>query len=88
MHSDLVVDAETNCQESCVNILEEPHVPTAQVLRSSDLRDLNMRRQNVQAIKAIQSITMREDDTVMSLDEVLSRILEFYSRYVPFKAYM
>ena len=63
-----------------MNILEEPHAPTAQVLRSSDLRDLNLRRQNVQAIKAIQSIIMQEDDTVMSRDEVLSRILDFYGR--------
>jgi hypothetical protein len=71
-----------------MNILEEPHAPTCQVLRSSDFRDLNLRRQNVQAIKSIQSIIMKEEDTVMSQDEVLSRILDFYSRYVPFKAYM
>jgi len=71
-----------------MNILEETHAPTAQVLRSSDLRDLNLRRQNVQAIQAIQSIIMKEEDTVMSQDEVLSRILDFYSRYVPFKAYL
>jgi hypothetical protein len=68
--------------------LDEPHAPTAQVLRSSDLRDLKLRRQNLQAIKAIQSIIMEEDDAVKSQDEVLSRILDFYSRYVPFKAYM
>ncbi len=42
----------------------------------------------MQAIKAIQSIIMKEDDTVISQDEVLSRILEFYGRYVPFEAYM
>ncbi len=86
MQSDLVVETESNYQESCINILEEPHAPTAQILRSSDLRDLNLRRQNVQVIKAIQSIIMKEDDTVMSQDEVLFRILDFYSRYVPFKA--
>ena len=71
-----------------MNILEEPHASSAPVLRSSDLRDLNLRRQNVQAIKAIQSIIMKEDATVMSRDEVLSRILDFYSRYVPFKAHL
>ena len=42
----------------------------------------------MEAIQAIQSIIMKEDDTVMSQDEVLSRILDFYSRYVPFKAYL
>jgi len=31
---------------------------------------------------------MKEEDTVMSQDEILSRILDFYSRYVPFKAYI
>jgi hypothetical protein len=81
------VETETNYQEICVNIYEDPYTPTDQVLRSSDLRDLNLRRQNVQAIKAIQSLIMKEEDTVMSQDEVLSRILDFYSRYVPFKAY-
>jgi hypothetical protein len=70
-----------------MNIVEEPHASNVQVLRSSDLRDLNLRRRNVQAIKAIQSIILKEEDTVMSQDEVLSRILDFYSRYVPFKAY-
>ncbi len=41
----------------------------------------------MQAIKAIQSIIMKEEDTVMSQDEILTRILDFYSKYVPFKAY-
>jgi len=81
------VETETNYQESYVNSLEAPHAQTAKVLRPSDLRDLKLRRQNVQAIKAIQSIIMKEEDTVMSQDEVLTRILDFYSRYVPFKAY-
>ena len=71
-----------------MNILEEPHALTAPALRASDLRDLNLRRQNVQAIEAIQSIIMKEDSIVMSQDEVLSRILDFYGRFVPFKAYM
>ena len=82
------METQTNYQESCVNIFEEPNAPTDQVLRPSDLRDLNLRRENVQAIKAIQSIIMKEEDTVMSRDEVLSRILDFYSRYVPFKDYV
>ncbi len=30
---------------------------------------------------------MKEDDTAMSRDRALSRTLDFYSRYVPFKAY-
>ena len=82
------METETNYQESCVNIFEEPQSPTGQVLRASDLRDLHLRYQNVRAIEAIQRIIMKEEDTVMSLDEVLFRILDFYGRYVPFKDYI
>ena len=71
-----------------MNVLEETHAPTVPALRPADLRDLKLRHQNAQAIKAIQSIIMKEDDTVMSQDEVLSRVLDFYGRYVPFKVYM
>jgi hypothetical protein len=70
-----------------MNIVAEPHAPSPQVLRPSDHRDLNLRRRNVQSIQAIQSIIMKEEDTVMRQGEVLSRTLDFYSRYVPFKAY-
>jgi hypothetical protein len=71
-----------------MNVLDDPHAPTAPTLRPSDLRDLELRRQNVQAIKVIQSTIMKEDATVMREDEVLSKILDFYSRYVPFKPYL
>ena len=56
--------------------------------RPADLRDIRLRKQNKQIIKAIQEIILAEDDRVMSRDEVLSRILEFYGQYVPFEAYM
>lgn len=59
-----------------MNILEEPHSLTAPALKVLDPRDLNLRRQNVQAIEAIQSIIMKEDNIVMSRDEVLARILD------------
>lgn len=71
-----------------MNILEEPHSLTAPALRAPDPRDLNLRRQNVQAIEAIQSIIMKEDNIVMSRDEVLARILDCYDRYLQFKTYV
>jgi len=71
-----------------MTFLEEPHVTTKPILRPADLRDLTLRHRNTQAIKAIQSIIMKEDDTIMSRDEVLARVLDFYGRYVPFEAYM
>jgi hypothetical protein len=62
--------------------------PKYQVQRPADIRDIRLRKQNTQIIKAIQEIILAEEDRVMSQDEVLSRILGFYGRYVPFKAHM
>ena len=62
--------------------------PNYTALRPADFRDIRLRKQNKQIIKAIQEIILAEEDRVMSRDEVLSRILEFYGRYVPFKAHM
>lgn len=62
--------------------------PDYAALRPADLRDIRLRKQNAQIIKAIQEIILAEEAKVMSRDEVLSRILAFYGRYVPFKAYI
>lgn len=51
----------------------------------ADLRDIMLRRQNIQDLKAIQNIITEEEDRVLSLDETLKRVLVFYRRFVPFK---
>jgi len=58
-------------------------IPT--VLRAADERDLRLRRENVQDLEIIQKIILAEEDRVLSMDEVLSRILSFYRRFVPYK---
>jgi hypothetical protein len=51
----------------------------------SDLMDIRLRQENNEALEAIQRIILIEEDKVMSLDEVLARVLGFYGRFVPFK---
>jgi hypothetical protein len=41
--------------------------------------------QNTRHLKAVQKIILIEEDRVLSIDEVLARILDFYGRFVPFK---
>jgi hypothetical protein len=62
--------------------------PKYHAQRPADVRDIRLRKQNSQIIKAIQEIILAEEDRVMSRDEVVSRVLGFYGRYVPFKAHM
>lgn len=54
-------------------------------LRATDERDLRLRWENMQDLNTIQKIILEEEDRVLSLDEVLSRILSFYRRFVPYK---
>jgi hypothetical protein len=51
----------------------------------SDLMDIRLRQENNEALEAIQRIILIEEDKVMSLDEVLARVLGFYGRFVPYK---
>jgi hypothetical protein len=57
----------------------------AEGLRGTDLRDIRLRRQNFEGLRALQKIILIEEDQVYSIDEVLARILTFYDRFVPFK---
>ncbi|UCH57626.1 MAG: hypothetical protein JSV18_01525 [Candidatus Bathyarchaeota archaeon] len=54
-------------------------------LGPADLRDLRLRLENLQDLKEIQRIILVEEDRALSLDEVLSRILGFYRRFVPYR---
>lgn len=65
--------------------LEEPSPNNFLTTSPSDLRDINLRRENDEALKAIQRIILIEEDRTMSLDEVLARVLGFYGQFVPYK---
>lgn len=57
-------------------------------LSNSDLRDICLRQENTRALEALREIILIEEDNVLSVDEVLGRVLDFYARFVPFKEYM
>jgi len=54
-------------------------------LNEDDVRDLNLRKENMVDLKIIQRVFMMYEDESLSLDEVLSRVLEFYRKFVPYR---
>jgi hypothetical protein len=53
-------------------------------IRTSDVRDIRLRQQNLDDLRKLQKVMLVEEDKVLSYDEILTRILTFYSRFVPF----
>ena len=74
-----------NTDDGLITTIEEALPISLPVLNDSDIRDICLRQENRRDLEAIQRIIMIEEDRVMSLDEVLSRVLGFYGRFVPFK---
>ncbi len=54
-------------------------------LNEDDVRDLNLSKENIVDLKIIQRVFMMYEDEFLSLDEVLSRLLEFYRKFVPYR---
>jgi hypothetical protein len=68
-------------------LLEEIGLPVEvkAKLKEAHFKDLDIRRQNVRDLRAIQKVIFLEEAQNMSLDEVLARLLTFYHRFVPYK---
>ena len=47
--------------------------------------DLNPSKENIESLKAIQKIILAYENKYLSLDEVLTMLLEFYGEIVPYK---
>jgi hypothetical protein len=54
-------------------------------LKEDDVRDLKLSKENMVDLKTIQRVFMMYEDEFLSLDEVLSRVLEFYRKFVPYR---
>lgn len=54
-------------------------------LRPSDARDITLRKQNLQDLFTLQNVILTQEDRVLSVDEVLTRVLEFYRKFVPYR---
>lgn len=54
-------------------------------IRAGDQTGICLGQQNLEDLKRIQDVVFLEEDVVLSYDEVLTKILTFYSRFVPFK---
>jgi len=71
-----------------VGILEGEGEPLQEILdytSDADRYQLRLRRQNIRDLRTLQRIILVEEDRVLNMDQVLSRVLAFYSNFVPYK---
>lgn len=54
-------------------------------LKESHLKDLELRRQNLKDLRTLQKVIFIEESQELTLDEVLTRILSFYRKFVPYR---
>jgi hypothetical protein len=54
-------------------------------LPQSILRDLKIRKQNMEDLKVLQRIILVEEDRQCSVDEILARVLSLYRKFVPYR---
>jgi hypothetical protein len=47
--------------------------------------ELDTSKDNIMALRDIQKIILYYENKVISLDDVLTRVLEFYGKFVPYK---
>jgi hypothetical protein len=48
------------------------------------MAEINLSEENLRSLEAIQTLISVEDGKEIGLDDALSRILEFYRRFVPY----
>lgn len=75
---------ESKCIEMHAEDTSTP-IDNHEISNPSVLRDLILRSQNMLDLRSLQKIFLVEEDVVLSLDEVVARVLAFYGRFVPFK---
>jgi hypothetical protein len=55
------------------------------LLNKEEIRFIKTMDKNIQDLNKIQLLYLMEENITLSLEEVLSRVLSFYQRYVPYK---
>ena len=65
---------------------ENQGVGTQPICDDAALRELQLRLHNLKDLETLRRVINEEEEKFLSVDEVLARVLEFYGRFVPFKA--
>ncbi|MCW4036787.1 MAG: hypothetical protein NWE75_06305 [Candidatus Bathyarchaeota archaeon] len=52
--------------------------------RLEDMAVIDIAKENIRKLEEIQRVILVEDEDPTTLDEVLSRVLNFYRNFVPF----
>jgi hypothetical protein len=63
----------------------EYELRTGLEISEEEASEFNLSKENIADLKAIQHVYMMYEDEFLSLDEVLSRVLEFYRKFVPYR---
>lgn len=77
--------------QECANademLIEEIEVPEGfrELIMEPLRRELTLRMQNAEDLRSIQKVISLEEKKEPTLEEVLARVLSFYSRFVPYK---
>jgi len=79
MMNEALVECET-LQVDCATCGE-----LAKAVSHSKLEEQRLRERNLQDLAALQAVVAAEEGEAQSTQQVLSRVLRFYNRYVPFK---
>jgi hypothetical protein len=48
------------------------------------IRELQLRVENLKRLETLRTLINEEEDKMLSVDDVLARVLNFYGKFVPF----
>ena len=79
---------ECTTMENLQNISEtscEVGLDQIATLTQAHLNELELRERNQRDLEALQEVVSVEEGEYLDVEEVLSRVLSFYNRFVPFR---
>ncbi|MFH2110692.1 MAG: hypothetical protein ABIJ47_05460 [Candidatus Bathyarchaeota archaeon] len=74
------LQAQSATEMSCETVSDQ-----IAALTQAQLRGLELGERNQKDLEALQEVIALEEDEFLSTEEVLSRVLSFYNRFVPFR---
>ena len=70
---------------ACLPVVSRPYKASHPVpSRLKEMAVIDIAWDNLQKLEQIRNVVLMEDGVDSSLDEILSRVLKFYGKFVPF----
>jgi len=74
------LQAQSATETSCETVSDQ-----IAALKEVHLKELELGERNRKDLEALQEVISMEEDEFLGTEEVLSRVLSFYNRFVPFR---